>query len=264
MSSILEALKKLEAEKNSQQIPLEEPVPAYPNDFGDSSFVGRLSHSEPRQNRTSSITLVLAGGIFTILLVAVSVFLAIFFMEHNQPPPPVTALAPPVAEPPISEPEPAEEDPFVETAIAANGILETRTAPANPPPRTSPRPKPDARPERVEAATLLPASTEVRYEPFVPEPPAGGNAKRAPLPDDIRKLPMMSRNEKAQYRLEDVKINMLNEANALRPLGNALINLEKVFIGETLPGTNAVLIDVKNNGIAVEILSTRQRYYIPR
>jgi hypothetical protein len=37
-----------------------------------------------------------------------------------------------------------------------------------------------------------------------------------------------------------------------------------VFVGETLPGSIAKLIDVQSHGIAIEIMSTRQRYYIPR
>jgi hypothetical protein len=75
---------------------------------------------------------------------------------------------------------------------------------------------------------------------------------------------MLTRSERSQYRLEGLTINMLNEASATRPLGNALINLEKIFIGETLPGSNATLVDVKSHGIAIEIMSTRQRYYLPR
>ena len=75
---------------------------------------------------------------------------------------------------------------------------------------------------------------------------------------------MLSRSDRAQYRLEGMTINMLNEASPTRPLGNALINLEKIFIGETLPGSNATLIEVKSHGIAIEIMSTRQRYYLPR
>jgi len=112
--------------------------------------------------------------------------------------------------------------------------------------------------------TPLPDLTEARYEPYVPQPPASVEREKAPVPDDIRTLPMLSRSERAQYRLDGLTLNMLNEANATRPLGNALINLEKIFIGETLPGSNATLIAVKSHGIAVEIMSSGQRYYLPR
>jgi hypothetical protein len=113
-------------------------------------------------------------------------------------------------------------------------------------------------------ATPIPVVTEARYEPYVPKPAASEARESAPLPADIRTLPMLTRSERSQYRLEGLTINMLNEASATRPLGNALINLEKIFIGETLPGSNATLVDVKSHGIAIEIMSTRQRYYLPR
>lgn len=264
MSSILEALKKLEAEKHAQQVAVEAPEPVYTADQMAQSLLGQFPDADPGARRTSPLLLVLGGSLFTVLLIGVSVSLAVFLLRTppTATPPVETAraeVAPPPApsEPaaPAISPDPAPEATVVTPVpIKVAEAIPAPVRPARPAPRPTPAP---------EVLVEAPAVEEVRYEPYIPPPPAA-KATPAALPSDIRTLPMLSRDELSQYRLNDIKINMLNEANPTRPLGNALINLEKVFIGETLPGSNATLIDVKSHGIAVEIMSTRQRYYIPR
>lgn len=274
MSSILEALKKLEADKNAQQILAEEPEPVIQGGFSSSPLLSRVSHPTPRENHASSITLVLAGGIFAVLLIGVSVLLAIVLMQgqaqRTVPENPGPALAliaptdPPMITPEIPADAPPTEAPIEETTVTPISVTPVAiAAPATPPkpPRKEPPPAPVYERAVVEMA---PPPADVRYEPYIPES-ENTRAGNAPVvPNDIRQLPMLTRNERDQYRLNDIKINMLNVENDLRPLGNAIINLEKVFIGETLPGTNARLVAVENHGIAIEILSTRQQYYIRR
>lgn len=266
MSSILEALKKLEAEKHAQQVAVEAPEPVYTADQMAQSLLGQFPDADPGPRRTSPLLLVLGGSLFTLLLIGVSVSLAVFLLRTPPSATPAVETAraevtPPPApsEPaaPALSPDPAPEPEAEATVVTPVPIKIAEAAPARPA-RPAPRPAPEP-----ETPTEAPAVEDVRYEPYIPPPPAE-KAAPAALPSDIRTLPMLSRDERAQYRLDDININMLNEASPTRPLGNALINLEKVFIGETLPGSNATLIDVKSHGIAVEIMSTRQRYYIPR
>lgn len=277
MSSILEALKKLEAEKNAQHVAIQEPEPVYTSDQMAQSLLG---YAEPTREarRLSPVLLVMGGGVFTMLLIGVSVALAVFVLRNTQAPeataPPVAAAATPT--PVSASPDAATPTPEPVLVAAATPVeVEPETpkessrkvvTPVVLPEAATPRPAP--KPARAVEAPVdlapLPDLTEARYEPYVPKPAASAAPESAPVPDDIRTLPMMSRSERSQYRLEGLTINMLNEASATRPLGNALINLEKIFIGETLPGSNATLIDVKSHGIAIEIMSSGQRYYLPR
>lgn len=284
MSSILEALKKLEAEKHAQAAPpIHEPELATAPDFSAASLLAGSAPAPRDRVHLAPVTLVLAGGVFTMLVIGVSVVLSILLLRSAQPsaatgsPPHIApammaaapALAPPAPDPASAPAEtpPAEEPPAEERPAEEPPAEEAPPAPVKTAARTESRP-PRPTPRREEPVSESPAvvafTEEVRYERFVPEP-AGGSARPSrPAPEDIRSLPMLSRSEKAQYRLDTLEFNMLNEANAQRPMGSAVINLEKIFIGETLPGTNAKLIDVRNHGIAVEIQSTRQQYYIPR
>jgi hypothetical protein len=232
------------------------------------SLLGNYNDSTPSGGRQSPVLLVLGGALFTVLLIGVSVALAVFVLREARapqqiaavPPPPAAAAVVPV--PAINTDENEVETPPEEEVAP----LKVATAVEAPKPKAKPKPAPEPQPSREEAmvVTPVPVVSEARYEPYIPKPAESVARESAPLPEDIRTLPMLSRSDRAQYRLEGMTINMLNEASPTRPLGNALINLEKIFIGETLPGSNATLIDVKSHGIAIEIMSTRQRYYLPR
>lgn len=274
MSSILEALKKLEAEKNAQHVAIQEPEPVYTADQMAQSLLG-YTEPAPDARRLSPLFLVLGGGVFTMLLIGVSVALAVLVLRNTPatettipPVAVVAAVSPPVA-PAVAAATPestpvADASPVETTPEAPKESPNKIATPVKLPEVATPRPEPERRVEVPMDTTPLPDLTEARYEPYIPKPPASAERGNTPVPDDIRTLPMLSRSERAQYRLEGLTINMLNEANATRPLGNALINLEKIFIGETLPGSNATLIDVKSHGIAIEIMSSGQRYYLPR
>lgn len=271
MSSILEALKKLEADKNAQQVIVQEPEPVYTSDQMAQSLLGNYAEDSPSSRRHSPVVLVLGGALFTVLLIGVSVALAVFVLREIRPTEDQRAVVPTAPAPlaAASAPSTAVSTAEIENEAATPPPSEAaplKVAAGSEVPKPKAKPKPEPAPEREESlvVTPVPVATEVRYEPYTPKPAESVAQESAPLPEDIRTLPMLSRSDRAQYRLDGLTINMLNEASPTRPLGNALINLEKIFIGETLPGSNATLIDVKSHGIAIEIMSTRQRYYLPR
>jgi hypothetical protein len=96
---------------------------------------------------------------------------------------------------------------------------------------------------------------------IAPEPEPA--PQQAPIPDDIRTLPILTASESGKHGLSRLQLNVLREADANRPNAHAIINLEKVYVGETIPGTSAKLIEVKKHGIAIEVTPSGSRYYIP-
>ena len=120
MSSILEALKKLEAEKNAPlpQDPL--PLDDVP-DYGGGSFLADSSDAFPKRRRASIAPLlwVLGGGMFTLMVIGVAVLLVMLLLQNPSGTSGLTAVAPtappataltspePVA-PPAETPAPAE------------------------------------------------------------------------------------------------------------------------------------------------------------
>jgi len=81
-------------------------------------------------------------------------------------------------------------------------------------------------------------------------------------PVDPKTLPELRGSDRVRLGLENMRINVIREADANRPHGVAIINLHKVFVGERIPGTNARLIGVANSGIAIEIIGAGQRYFV--
>lgn len=276
MSSILEALKKLEAEKNAplpqEPLPLDD-VP----DYGGGSFLADSTDVFPRR-RTSIAPLlwVLGGGMFTLMVIGVAVLLVMLLLQAPSGSSGLTAITPEAA--PIAAPAvPQSEEPAPAKSVANPDTTALASTDAGASEAAEPVQRATDKPMVVTAVTPslpTPAPAPVQERP-TPEPaPIVAAAPRKPvlpvkintepLPLEIRNLPMLSRTQRTQYRLEGIQLNMLNPAGPTRPLGNAFINLEKVFVGEFLPGSNAKLVDVTSHGIAIEIQSTGQRYYIPR
>ena len=79
---------------------------------------------------------------------------------------------------------------------------------------------------------------------------------------NLRELPILRSSDRARLGLENLKLNVLREASENRPHGLAIINLNKVYIGEIIPGTRARLIEVKSHGIGIEIVDTGERFYV--
>jgi hypothetical protein len=72
----------------------------------------------------------------------------------------------------------------------------------------------------------------------------------------------LSGSDQARYGLQDLRLNVLREPTPSRPQALAIINLNKVYVGENIPGTDARLIGVARHGIAIEIRSNGTRFYV--
>lgn len=81
---------------------------------------------------------------------------------------------------------------------------------------------------------------------------------------DISKLPVLRTSDRIRLGLENMQLNVLREPSAKNPHGLAIINLTKVYVGEMIPGTPVRLLDVRTHGIAIEVVGTGERYYVPR
>ena len=74
-------------------------------------------------------------------------------------------------------------------------------------------------------------------------------------------LPPLRDTEKRRFGLEDMRINMLREPSPDRPYAHAIINMNKVYVGERIAGSEVKLIAVARHGIAVETIPGGDRYY---
>jgi hypothetical protein len=107
-------------------------------------------------------------------------------------------------------------------------------------------------PKRTSRASTTPSAVS-----SAPSPRA-----RSVVPKDIRDLPPLRSAERARFGLESLKINMLREPSKNRPRGSVIINLKKVYLDERIPGTSARLVGVVSHGIALEVGSERELYFL--
>ncbi len=329
MSSILDALRKVEAERAAQDNgadprPDLSPVSSAPPAGMDVKTAEAALERRRRGKRQVSPWLYVASGaVLLTAMLTVSTVLALKLAgtgngaEAQQTPAPGGPLA--AVSAPKSPPAPMEPPPVStpvqphEVPVAPHPVSETTTpaplprpaptpAPAAPsaqpaPPSPVPQavipqpaaptvvtvqfttggaapavvtPAPSPVPRNVEpapsAASATPAPLRVaRVAPPAPKPsrpgPVPEKPRERPLPDDIRKLPPLRETEKRRYGLENMTINMLKEPSPDRPYAHAIINMEKVYVGERIAGSEATLIAVRRHGIALEIKSTGERYY---
>jgi hypothetical protein len=80
---------------------------------------------------------------------------------------------------------------------------------------------------------------------------------------DSSVLPVLSDADRARLGLPELRVNMTLPASKTRPRGSAVINIKQVFLGQIIGNTNAKLVAVEKNGVAIEAVSTRERFYIP-
>lgn len=89
--------------------------------------------------------------------------------------------------------------------------------------------------------------------------------KRKPKVEvDIRRYDIMTDSVRARFGIPDLKINMLMQPNDRNPRPSALIDYNRVYIGEAIPDTKGLvhLIGIDIRGIAVEV--DGERYYYPK
>lgn len=90
-----------------------------------------------------------------------------------------------------------------------------------------------------------------------PDIPAGA----APgVRGSVANLPELSDAERMRLGLPLLKVNFVTTSGRNRSQPSALINYQKVFVGETIPGTRAILVGVDPRGIGIEV--DGKRYFV--
>lgn len=193
------------------------------------------------------------------------------------PTPPATAVAEATPEP---EPEPspapeASEAPAPASAEQAVQVAAVAAPTPDPAPVSSPTPAPTPEAAPVAAPTpeasvevAAPAAAPAEAAPMpstAPEesatvPEEAPVARTDPGPVNLRELPLLRNSERVQYGLEDLRLNMIREATPQRPEAMAIINLNKVYVGEMVPATGARLIAVERHGVGIEVGG--KRFYV--
>ena len=79
---------------------------------------------------------------------------------------------------------------------------------------------------------------------------------------ELEKLPLLTESERVRLGLPPIKINIVGVPNNRTPRASALINMQKVYVGENIPNTEARLIDVDLHGVGLEIRG--KRYYFSK
>lgn len=79
----------------------------------------------------------------------------------------------------------------------------------------------------------------------------------------LAELPILTQADRARYTDGLWMINMVNPASETNPYGHAVINANKVFEGQHIPGTQFQLIGVEMRGIGVAVQGTSKRFFIP-
>jgi len=292
MSSILDALKKLEAEKANAKTSVQEDLAA---NMAERELVGRNVLRERLTIRLTPLTLALGALGVTGLIVALSVGVSLVLVGPSAKapvPPPVATAAPtttpgaaPSAAPPETEngpppaaPDPGESSPSTPRHEATGP---DRAADARPPvtvaqgPSAKPLPRAaqPAKPPNAAVADAPSTRTDTmmdELQPRVPDQAPSPESARPPTaaPDpgvDTATLAQRPLRESDRRRLGLTKfqLNMLIPANESRPHASAIINLNKVYLGETIPRTNAKLVAVDGlEGVVIELQGSGERIYV--
>jgi hypothetical protein len=179
--------------------------------------------------------------------------------EPEPVPEPVAKAAPEPAPEPAAKAAP-EPEPAPEPAAKVAAQTEKAVPPAEV--KKEERPAP-ARPLQ-QVAKLEPPVTPATSQEAVsrPEKKEADVPKKQARPLDLMSLPVLRASDKAQYGLEDVRVNMVRPASKTRTYASAIINLEPVQVGEKIPGSDAILIGVESRSIGIEIEGTGERFQI--
>lgn len=127
--------------------------------------------------------------------------------------------------------------------------------------------------EKTAVARIPKSLREARDPSAMDAPPAAAAAtlpkRKGPGIPNLDGLPTMRGGELDRYGLGNLHINVLREATSDRPYAVAMINLENVYVGDKVPGSQATLIGVRSDGpggredgIAVQIDGTGEQFFI--
>ena len=329
MSSILEALRKLEAEKAAKQAEEGGERAFEPKNAGMELLADAPEHPSGSAIQVRPATLVAGAlGLVAVLALISGVVAMLVVRSYTQSTPPSTpgpaasiAPAPPLVatpapaaiapepatlaakpEPPAMPAETTKEEPQpAPTAEKPEARPEVAAAPAPKPEAPAeetpaePEPKPRrALPEETEPklaakaddssngnapmALSVPGQQPARDRgsrfsapqpstPSMAAPMAAPNSEPQPAaaPDvtvNLDALPVLRGGELARFGLETMHINVLREAGPNRPYAVAIINLNNVYVGDTIPGTSVKLVGIRRNGIGIQIPSTGETFFV--
>jgi hypothetical protein len=117
-------------------------------------------------------------------------------------------------------------------------------------------PKPIPMPPALQRAASKPAAPAPRLQPEKrPEPELLGDI-------DLSTLAILTETERVRLGLPVLKINIVGMPSKQNPRAAALINMQKVYVGEYIPNTNARLIGIELRGVGIEVEG--RRYYVSR
>lgn len=172
----------------------------------------------------------------------------------------VQAPAPAPKEPPKKAPDPPKpaEPARVEVAKATP----KPPAPAAPSPvsKVNDAPRPDS--ETTAEESSKPKSTPLEKDDTQDRPLDGEEAKNLSQEVNLSALPTLSESERLRLDLPKLKINIVGLPTKRQPHPSALINLNKVYVGENIPNTDARLIAVELRGVGIEV--NGRKYFLPK
>lgn len=301
MSSILDALNKLEGEKEREraQQTLE------PFDIDPESAAEALIEPDALRDSVTlnirPVTLI-AGAVSLLVLIVVIVAITVSVMVDPEPQQVATAvpailgatssqqespapdttvtanLSPPEVAAAIPEAIP-EQPPVAEPEVMAEPVAAIPEETTEPEPAQAKQPDPTPVSEPVEPEVLEAVPEPVVPEPVKPEPlvvaqatsPGTATAssprtESVPKPVEaelinIQALPRFTVTLQRKHGLDDFKINMINPISDTNPYGNAIINRAKVFENSYIGGNQVLLKKVQKDGVAVEVVRTGEIFF---
>ena len=119
----------------------------------------------------------------------------------------------------------------------------------------APKPKPD------KPAVTAPVDKPAPPAPIMEVKETVVEKKPAPIENvPLEKLPLLTESERVRLGLPPIKINIVGMPNGRTTRASALINMQKVYVGENIPDTDARLFDVDLHGIGLEVRGKRYYY----
>ena len=264
MSSILDALRKLEQEKATrEEVAAATPVRqlALEQDFD-------LDRDREPRSYTKAVVVSVVALLVLVSIGAGATAAVSIGLRRNEPIQQKVASAVPVS-PPV--PQPSQTTTTVQPVDVLDAPMESAAA------ETKPVKVVTAAPKETPAKKMEPAAPKAKTETTPAAKPAAApvvvatNTKPAtetpaeaakPAEDEIDKLPILSESVRVRLGLPALKINIVGIPNTRNPRASTLINMQKVFQGETIPGTSARLMAVDLRGVVLDV--NGQRYFLPR
>lgn len=259
MSSILDALRKLEQEKSTRE------QPTGTTSIRELAFEPELELGGEGGQRTSAAKMafmIVGGGLVTLGIGAGVVAAAMMVTRHDAPVHQVAASAPsqtPAVTTVVKPVEVAALDD--ETELDAAETEPMKVASTTPRKQASAE-KPVIAPKPAPAPKAAAAVAKPAPPVQPPKETADAEPAKASVETDMEKQPILSEAVRVRLGLPPLKINIVGIPNERNPRASALINMQKVYVGENIPGTSARLMDVSLRGVSVDI--NGQRYFLSR